>query len=109
MSAPRLPSSNLVHFVEHAGAVGGAVEALIDAVYADDGLDAKTRELVFLGIQGALGAESAIRVHVPRAIDAGATRREILSAIAVAVPNGGILGPMVATRAATELLEERGL
>ena len=90
-----------------AGAPGTAIKAFVDAVYADTRLDAKTRELVFLGVQTALDQEEAIRAHVPRAAAAGATRDEIVAAMMVAVVNGGIYGALRLVPLADELLKQR--
>jgi alkylhydroperoxidase/carboxymuconolactone decarboxylase family protein YurZ len=77
---------------EAAGASGKAFKGFIESLYADTTLDPKVRELVFLGVQTALGLEIAVRAHLPRAVQAGATRAEIIAAMMLAIPNGGATG-----------------
>jgi alkylhydroperoxidase/carboxymuconolactone decarboxylase family protein YurZ len=105
------PKSNLgpfAHFRAAAGAPADALAAMIEAIYADTELDSKTRELVFLGIQTALRLHEAVRIHVPRAIKAGATRAEILSVMMMTVPNAGMNGPIECWPIAEQILDEQG-
>lgn len=53
-------------------------------------LDAKTRELVMVALLTAQKAPSGAKVHAGRAIDAGASIEDILSAMAQSVPVAGI-------------------
>ena len=77
-----------------AGNPGLAFKEFVDSVYADTRLDAKTRELVFLGVQTALNFETGVRAHIPRAFAAGASRDEIVATMMVAVVNGGVGGAL---------------
>jgi AhpD family alkylhydroperoxidase len=52
-------------------------------------LDAKTKELLALGIAVAVHCEPCIAFHVHDALAAGATRAEVLEALGVAVMMGG--------------------
>jgi AhpD family alkylhydroperoxidase len=52
---------------------------------AKGALDAKTRELIALAVAATTRCDGCISIHVPEAIKAGATRDEILDALAVAV------------------------
>ncbi len=92
-AAPAKPGT-VAYLGEAAGDTGRAFKAFVDALYGDGALDPKTRELVFIGVQTALGLEGSVRAHVPRALAAGATRNEIVQAMMVAVPNGGISGAL---------------
>lgn len=65
---------------------------------AGAGIDAKTKELVALGIGLNKPCEYCICVHTYGAYQAGATRAEILAAAEVAVAMGG--GPAIAFSAA---------
>lgn len=63
------------------------------AATRDAALSRKTKELIALGIAMALQCEGCIAYHVHDALDAGATRDEILETVGVAVMMGG--GPAV--------------
>ena len=52
-------------------------------------LDEKTRELAYLAVLAALRAESGVPFHVRRAKEAGASRREVISAVLVGLPAAG--------------------
>jgi alkylhydroperoxidase/carboxymuconolactone decarboxylase family protein YurZ len=82
----------MAYLGETAGGPGRAFKGFIDALYADEALEPKTRELVFLGIQTALNLESSVRAHIPRALKAGATRDEIVAAMMISVANAGVSG-----------------
>ena len=61
--------------------VAAAHEAMAQAVDACGPLDAKTCSLIKIGISVGAGLESAVRSHTRRAIQAGATRDEVVQAI----------------------------
>jgi AhpD family alkylhydroperoxidase len=61
--------------------VAAAHDAMADAVRRTGPLDAKTCALIKIGISVGAGLESAVRSHVRRATEAGATREEIIQAI----------------------------
>lgn len=69
------------------------------AATADGALNAKTKELIALGISVALRCEPCIAYHVHDALKAGATRPEILDALGVAVMMGGGPAAMYACEA----------
>lgn len=87
---------------EFMSGVGEVVEmdgAFVDKFMAVDGgaglaLDAKTRELICVGLAVDKRCKYCICVHVNGAYKAGATRDEILAAAEVAVAMGG--GPSLA-------------
>lgn len=89
-----------------AGSSGIALKAFIDALYADATLDPRVRELVFLGVQTALGLEDSVRAHVPRALQAGATRDEIVAAMMISVANGGVSGALRLVPLVDEILDK---
>lgn len=53
-------------------------------------LDEKTKQLVYLGVLTANRYGPAIRVHIAKALDAGATPDEIREAMMLAIPAGGL-------------------
>jgi alkylhydroperoxidase/carboxymuconolactone decarboxylase family protein YurZ len=106
MSRDTSPGS-LAYFQEHIGATGDAIVGFIDTLYRECQLDPKTRELVFIGIQTALRLPRAIKVHIPRAQEAGATDEEILWAITLALPNAGLNCVTESFGVAREMLRDR--
>ena len=90
----------LEEFTSGVGKLAEMDGAFIDNFLAVDGsagakgLDAKTRELIAVGLGVDKRCKYCICVHVNGAYKAGATREEILAAAEVAVAMGG--GPSVA-------------
>lgn len=76
---------------------GAQVEAfmnLLGAAYEPDALDLKTKELISIGVAIYNRCEYCIVFHTYNALQAGATRKEIIEAAMVAVAFGG--GPSMA-------------
>jgi len=71
-------------------------------VLKDGALSTKTKELIAVALAVGLTCEYCIRFHVPKAVEAGATRAEILEAAGVSMLMAG--GP-AATYSAVVLLE----
>ena len=67
-----------------------AYEALGGAAHEAGPLDTKTRELVKLAIAIGGRLEGAVRSHAKRALDAGATAREIHHVILLAITTSGL-------------------
>jgi len=67
---------------------------LLGATFADGAVTIKTKELISVGIAAYNRCEYCIVYHVYKALEAGATREEILEAAMVAVGFGG--GPSMA-------------
>jgi alkylhydroperoxidase/carboxymuconolactone decarboxylase family protein YurZ len=70
---------------QHAQAWGGMVQGLASA----SALDKKTAALAYLAVLAALRLESGIPFHVQAAMQQGATRDEVISAILVGLPAAG--------------------
>lgn len=70
---------------EHSKVWGEMIQGLAKA----SALDKKTEELSYLAVLAALGRISGIPFHVKTAKEAGATRKEIISAILVGLPVAG--------------------
>ena len=66
-----------------------AYEALGAAAHESGPLDAKTRELVKLGMAIGGRLEGAVRSHAHRALEAGATPKEIEHVVLLAVTTSG--------------------
>ncbi len=80
MSKHNMPSK-YKEFVTRYPDLGRAHEAVAEAVGATGPLDARTLSLVKIGICVGAGLESALRSHVRRAVQHGATPAEIDQAI----------------------------
>ena len=72
----KLPKPYQAFRIDHPS-VYAAYEALGAAIANAGPLDAKTRELIKIGMAAANGSETGVESHVHRALDAGATEREI--------------------------------
>ena len=77
---------------EEAPQVAGAFNGLIAALSAADGLDAKTRQLIYIGIKASQGEAGAVTAHVPMAKAQGATRAEIRDAVLLSLTTAGVTG-----------------
>ena len=76
-----------------APAVMKAFSAIAEAALAPKALDAKTKELLALGIAVAIRCDDCIAFHVKAAIGHGASRDEILETLGMAIYMG--VGPSV--------------
>jgi len=79
-------------FKQEAPEVAKAFDRLIAALQATTGLDAKTKQLVYIGIKAALGDSQAIYYHVTTARQLGATRNEIIDTILITLTVCGLNG-----------------
>ena len=68
-------------FVGKFPALGDAHEAVAEAVAKAGPLDARTCELIKIGVSLGAGLDSAVRSHVRKAMQAGATEAEIEQAV----------------------------
>ncbi|WMJ75791.1 MULTISPECIES: carboxymuconolactone decarboxylase family protein [unclassified Sedimentibacter] len=76
------------------GAQIDAFMNLLGAAYEPDALDLKTKELISVGVAVYNRCEYCIVFHTYNALQAGATRKEIIEAAMVSVAFGG--GPSMA-------------
>lgn len=81
----------------------GPFQEMHGSVLGEGALAVKAKRLIMVGISVALRCEPCIRVHVRGALEAGASREEILEAAGTAILMGG--GPSAAY-AALYLLDE---
>ena len=79
-------------FQKEAPEVAKAFDGLIEALKATNGLDPKTKQLVYIGIKAALGDTTAVYYHVPMAKKLGATRDEIKDTILITLTVCGLKG-----------------
>jgi 4-carboxymuconolactone decarboxylase len=83
--------------------VTGAYLALLGTL--GKSLDPKTKQLVLLALQVMQRSPRALRRHVPRALEAGATADEILDAMSLALPTAGLGRTTEAIGAVADLLD----
>ena len=79
-------------FQNEAPEVAGAFNGLIEALKNTTGLDAKTKQLVYIGIKSAQGDTTAVYFHVIMAKKLGATRDEIKDTILITLSVCGLKG-----------------
>lgn len=79
-------------FQKEAPEVAKAFDGLITALKKTTGLDAKTKQLVYIGIKAAMGDTTAIYYHVPMAKKLGATREEVKDTILITLSVCGLKG-----------------
>lgn len=83
-------------FMEAYPEVGQAYKALGEATMGAGPLDAKTREIVKLGIATGARMESAVKSHFRRAREAGATLEELRHAVLLSTTTIGFPNMMTA-------------
>lgn len=84
--------NSLEVFQKEAPEVAKAFDGLIEALKDTDGLDAKTKQLIYIGIKATLGDTTAIFFHVQMAKKLGATREEIRDTILITLSVCGLKG-----------------
>lgn len=79
-------------FYREAPSVATAFDGLVKSLKDSNGLDAKTKQLVYIGIKAAFQDAQALYYHVPMAKKAGATRDEIKDCILITLTVCGLSG-----------------
>ena len=81
----------------------------LGAVVSNAGpLDAKTRELIKLGMCAANGSESGVESHTHRALEAGASEHEIEHAVMLGINTLGFSTMMAALTWAKQAIKSHG-
>ncbi len=93
-------------FQKEAPEVAEAFNGLIEALKATDGLDAKTKQLVYTGIKAAAGDTTAVHYHVIMAKQLGAKREEIRDTILITLSVCGLKGVASCLPAALEAYDK---
>lgn len=70
-------------------------------------LDEKTRHLVQLAVSVGVESKGGVKSHVRRALDAGATKTEIMQTVLLSTPTIGFPSMIAAYGWASEVLSER--
>jgi AhpD family alkylhydroperoxidase len=100
----KLPKA-FVTFTTRYPELGAAHEAIAKAVDAAGPLDAKTSSLIKIGLSIGAGLESALKSHVRRAMQHGATEQEIEQAVLLAMNTCGFPRTVAAWSWAQEQFE----
>lgn len=103
---PRLPHTYeafIVRFPE----IDEAHQTVARAIERAGPLDARTRELIRIGIAAGAGLETATKSHVRRALEAGATEAEIEQTILLLVNTCGFSRAAMAWQWARRQIERR--
>ncbi len=79
-------------FQNEAPEVAAAFNNLIGALSSTEGLDARTRQLIYIGMKASQGDAAAVIAHTPMAKQAGATREELKDTILLTLTVSGIKG-----------------
>lgn len=79
-------------FKEEAPEVAKAFDGLIQSILGSRGLDAKTKQLIYIAIKASNGDREALKFHVPMAKQLGATKSEVVDAILMTLTVSGITG-----------------
>jgi len=94
-------------FVELLPEISEAELDVNGVAYADGALSAKHKRMVALGIALGRGCTNCVLGQTERALEAGATKEEILEVLGVAVAIGGTMG-MAESLQVIRMLEELG-
>jgi len=94
-------------FVELLPEISEAELDVNGVAYADGALSAKHKRMVALGIALGRGCTNCVLGQTERALEAGATKEEILEVLGVAVAIGGTMG-MAESLRVIRMLEELG-
>jgi AhpD family alkylhydroperoxidase len=84
-----------------------AYERLGKACHTSGSLDAKTRELIKLGMAIGIRSEGAVHSHVKKALEAGATPEEIRHAVLLGIPTLGLPTTVAAFTWVDDILDRR--
>jgi AhpD family alkylhydroperoxidase len=93
-------------FKREAPEVAEAFNGLIMALVASKGLDPKTKQLIYIAMKASTGDEMAVKAHVPMAIQAGATKEEVVDAILMTLTVSGIKGVVTCLPGAVKAFEK---
>ena len=79
-------------FNREAPDVARAFDGLIQAISKSPGLDAKTKQLIYIAIKASKADQAALSFHIPMAKQLGATKAEVVDAILMTLTVSGITG-----------------
>jgi AhpD family alkylhydroperoxidase len=79
-------------FRQEAPVVADAFDNLVKAIVANEGLDEKTKQLIYIALKAVEGDALALSFHVPMARQLGASRAEVAGAIVLTLTVCGLKG-----------------
>lgn len=91
--------------IKEAPEVAKAFFSLTENITAYSAVDLKVKELILIGIFTASGGFRGVQTHVERALEHGAAKEEILSAILLGLPVIGVPNVNLAMEKALEIIE----
>jgi len=94
------------HLIKEAKDVADSFQHLIKAIHERSVFSKKQNELMLIGIFTADKALRNLQTHIKKALEHGATKDEIISAILLALPAIGINRVSEALSIAMEIIEE---
>ena len=96
-----------VRFNEQFPDVSKAYAMLGGAIHEGGPLDAKTRQLVKLGMAIAAGSEGAVHAHTRRSLEAGLSKAEIYQAMLLAITTVGFPATVAAYTWINDILDAK--
>lgn len=87
-----MQSNPMEVFLKEAPDVAKAFDGLIKSLVATEGLDQKTKQLIYIALKASSGDQMAVKFHVPMAKAAGATKEEVVDAILLTLTVSGLRG-----------------
>lgn len=94
------------NIIKEAPGIAKGFRTLTESIDEFSSVDLKTKELILLGIFTANRALRGIDTHVRLALEYGANKNEIISAIMYAMPIVGIASVTLCLEKALEIIEE---
>lgn len=79
-------------FIKEAPEVQKAYAEVINSLIKTNGLDSKTKQLIYIAMKVVTDDSNAIRYHIPMAKAAGATRDEVKDTILLSLTVNGLKG-----------------
>lgn len=92
MQAEKSIDNPIVLFEQEAPEIASSFNALIQSIVASKGLDAKTKQLIYIALKAAEGDQVAVGFHTTMAKALGAVRAEVVDALLLTLTVCGIRG-----------------
>ena len=89
-------------FIDESPEVQKAYAVFIQSLIELKGLDAKTKQLIYIGMKMVTDDEQAVKMHVPMAKQAGATRDEVKATVLLGL---SVIGLKAASKFLPTVLE----
>lgn len=96
-------------FMDETPEVAHGFDILMKSLDKTNGLDRKTKQLIYIGIQATLGDVEPIKFRVPMTKEAGATREEVKNAILLTLTVCGLKGVISCLPTAMKTYDEHNL